>query len=314
MGGSAANRAADGRQCQRAKSSEHDECDHQPQQRQQQQQQQRRCHLLRRPVTVVETRRRLFNRLGLFIPTPPPDGCKAKQAQQSPKTHHTLKGRLNDAHAIYECGDTDSETVSSASTTQSSQSGVRFDPTVTILQIPTRHEYSNRIRHHLWTTGHEIRRMKQQNKLEFEFEGRDWKNVVLEDDMNYDAALGQFVHPIHALRQRHQSYNRYKHLRRQQLQARQDYERQQQHGQNPNPHHTASKSRRRQIMPQVQLQQQQYRDGIPNNDCLRGYPVHNSHHAHTSIMDDIFDSDWNQFLPLRRNPTVVGCDVLSSYR
>lgn len=39
--------------------------------------------------------------------------------------------------------------------------------------------------------------MAERNMIEFEAEGLDWRNVVLDDDMYIDSINGQLIHPCH---------------------------------------------------------------------------------------------------------------------
>ena len=39
--------------------------------------------------------------------------------------------------------------------------------------------------------------MAERNMIEFEAEGFDWRNVVMDDDMYIDSINGQLVHPCH---------------------------------------------------------------------------------------------------------------------
>lgn len=74
---------------------------------------------------------------------------------------------------------------------------VHFKDTVSVLPIPSRYQYSERIKQQIWSNRIELREMAQRNMMEFEAEGFDWRNVVLENDMYIDAGNGTYVHPCH---------------------------------------------------------------------------------------------------------------------
>jgi hypothetical protein len=42
--------------------------------------------------------------------------------------------------------------------------------------------------------------MADRNIIEFESEGFDWRNVVLDDEMSLDSTDGQLIHPCHHIR------------------------------------------------------------------------------------------------------------------
>lgn len=49
----------------------------------------------------------------------------------------------------------------------------------------------------MWADRFEIGAMVERNSIEFESEGYDWKNVVLDKDMYVNEASGELVHPCH---------------------------------------------------------------------------------------------------------------------
>lgn len=82
-------------------------------------------------------------------------------------------------------------------TPQRSGSSVTFEEIVSVVEIPSRHQYSNRVKKHLWSGRDEISEMANRNIIEFEFEDFDWRNVVLDDEMYIDSLNGRLVHPCH---------------------------------------------------------------------------------------------------------------------
>jgi hypothetical protein len=84
---------------------------------------------------------------------------------------------------------------SSASSECGDSRGVCFDSTVTVHPIPTRSEYSKRIRSTLWTPYTEIQQNAARNSHEFAAENWDWRQVANDEDMVlYE---GEKIHPSH---------------------------------------------------------------------------------------------------------------------
>ena len=80
---------------------------------------------------------------------------------------------------------------------KTSRRKISFEETVNVIQIPSRHAYSTRIKKFLWNDSREIREMAQRNYKEFEAEGFDYRNVVLDEDMFVDSINGNLIHPCH---------------------------------------------------------------------------------------------------------------------
>jgi hypothetical protein len=74
---------------------------------------------------------------------------------------------------------------------------VRFHETVHVISIPSRHQYSDRIKQCVWTNRIELREMSQRNHFEFEYENYDWNQVILENQMYLDSITGSLIHPCH---------------------------------------------------------------------------------------------------------------------
>jgi hypothetical protein len=77
----------------------------------------------------------------------------------------------------------------------SDHSSISFNAVVRVHTIPTRTEYSARIRGTLWTHPLEMQQNAARNSLEFAAEGWDWRNVADDEDMVICA--GERIHPIH---------------------------------------------------------------------------------------------------------------------
>ena len=142
-------------------------------------------------------RERFFQRLG--IESPP-------QLQIPNHLKHTDPSLLRPSRSVVSFeqalkDDDDPASLSSSPTTSATGSSttaaaaVHFDSSVTVLLIPSRHDFSNRIASELWTPLDELQENAARNSLEFAAERYDWKQVVTEHDM---VVVGnELVHPIH---------------------------------------------------------------------------------------------------------------------
>jgi hypothetical protein len=96
---------------------------------------------------------------------------------------------------ITSSGDTPSQT--SSPTSRKPRRKLRFHDTVNVTAIPSRHQYSDRIKQVIWTNRMELREMTQRNYHEFEYEHFDWNQVIMEEHMYLDSVTGSLVHPCH---------------------------------------------------------------------------------------------------------------------
>lgn len=74
---------------------------------------------------------------------------------------------------------------------------VSIHKSVSVVPIPSRLDYSDRVRERLWTAGSEIQKNAARNTIEFCSESWDWKNVLEDEHMFIHQANGERVHPIH---------------------------------------------------------------------------------------------------------------------
>ncbi|KAG7369871.1 hypothetical protein IV203_027617 [Nitzschia inconspicua] len=74
---------------------------------------------------------------------------------------------------------------------------VKFNDTVDIVSIPSRHQFSNRIKNVYWSNRYELQENAERNILEYEYEGWDYDKVVLDDEMYVDVNTGALIHPCH---------------------------------------------------------------------------------------------------------------------
>eukprot|EP00529_Nitzschia_sp_RCC80_P024139 CAMPEP_0113461090 /NCGR_PEP_ID=MMETSP0014_2-20120614/11352_1 /TAXON_ID=2857 /ORGANISM="Nitzschia sp." /LENGTH=448 /DNA_ID=CAMNT_0000352821 /DNA_START=238 /DNA_END=1584 /DNA_ORIENTATION=+ /assembly_acc=CAM_ASM_000159 len=76
---------------------------------------------------------------------------------------------------------------------------LRFHNVVSVVEIPSHAQYSNRVKSSLWRDRHELNEMVQRNITEFDYENYDWKSVVEEADFYIDGSTGERVHPAHVM-------------------------------------------------------------------------------------------------------------------
>lgn len=72
---------------------------------------------------------------------------------------------------------------------------IAFQDEVDVLPIPTRHEYSDRIKSRIWSNRHELQENAERNAVEFASEGWNWRNVTEDEGMYICSASGELVHP-----------------------------------------------------------------------------------------------------------------------
>jgi hypothetical protein len=76
---------------------------------------------------------------------------------------------------------------------------VAFESNVSVIPIPKRFEYSERIRSRLWCGKRELRAMAARNTIEYRAEGWNWRTVA-EDEEFIITTSGERIHPVHLRR------------------------------------------------------------------------------------------------------------------
>jgi hypothetical protein len=87
------------------------------------------------------------------------------------------------------------EPLNDTTDTSTDDRSLQFSSDVLVVSIPSRHEYSNRIKKFLWTGGEEIQENAERNRIEFDAEGWDYRTVLEDDDFLVDSTTWELVHP-----------------------------------------------------------------------------------------------------------------------
>jgi len=74
---------------------------------------------------------------------------------------------------------------------------ISFDNNVTVMPIPQRSEYSNRIASRIWSRRDELIENMERNSIEFASEGWDWRSAMEDENMLVNIQTGELIHPVH---------------------------------------------------------------------------------------------------------------------
>jgi hypothetical protein len=156
------------------------------------------------PHSRDPTRTRLLNTLGLFQQNSNSNGGAVPAIQAARQAECTVLGTITPfKEELKDDSDATNLPLAAAGASASGASGgsgtvgVQFEDQVSVVQIPSRYQYSDRIKKTIWRDQYEIMEMAARNGREFEAEGYDWRNVVMDEDMYVDSHNGQLVHPCH---------------------------------------------------------------------------------------------------------------------
>ena len=143
----------------------------------------------------VDPRAKLLHRLGFSQPSAETPHRTKQQPKHVLRTASVSRSIIGSIVPIRQpLNDATGERIISTQLQQRSR--IQFNNDVMVVQIPSHHEYSNRIKKFLWHSGHEIAQNAQRNRVEYASEGWDWHTVLEDDDMFVDASTGELVHPI----------------------------------------------------------------------------------------------------------------------
>jgi hypothetical protein len=88
-------------------------------------------------------------------------------------------------------------TTTSPAMTDKSSRRIAFQEDVEVVPIPTRYEYSDRIKSRIWSNRHELQENAERNALEFAADGWNWRTVTEDDGMFICSFSGELIHPVH---------------------------------------------------------------------------------------------------------------------
>lgn len=156
-----------------------------------------------------EIRSRLLNRLGIYdAPGTSPQLMTAAQHRrvrilrgmgvgyttfQSPPDGSAARSPLGGVVSSKEPLKDDQATISTTPAKKNTR--IAFVDEVDVMPIPTRHEYSDRIKSRIWSNRYELQENAERNAVEFAAEGWKWDQVVEDEGMYICSASGELVHP-----------------------------------------------------------------------------------------------------------------------
>lgn len=136
------------------------------------------------PVTAAQTRRlRMLRGMGIGgynVKPSPPDGSATR-----PPLGGVIpfQEKLKDSDAPLQ--------------QKAKKRSIAFSDDVSVIPIPMRNEYSERIKSRIWSNRYELQENAQRNALEFAAEGWNWRTVTEDDGMFICSVSGELVHPVH---------------------------------------------------------------------------------------------------------------------
>mmetsp|Transcript_14539 Transcript_14539/g.35039 ORF Transcript_14539/g.35039 Transcript_14539/m.35039 type:complete len:211 (-) Transcript_14539:57-689(-) len=150
-------------------------------------------------------RSKFFHRIGILRPTihhcPPPSNVlpvaqrSVRDLRRVPRFDEPLRYSYNHQHHRTHKRENEKEENGREQPTQKKQ--VNFRETVTVVPIPMRCEYSDRIKTKLWRGSLETRESIDRNLAEFAAEHYDWRSACHEEEMYFCGDTRELVHPVH---------------------------------------------------------------------------------------------------------------------
>ncbi|KAL3934577.1 MAG: hypothetical protein SGARI_003326 [Bacillariaceae sp.] len=157
------------------------------------------------PMTAAQHRRvRILRGMGVGYTTfkSPPDGSAVRKPLNGVvPSKEPLKVHSEDSmeEETKEMTDNNNSIATAASDDDDSKkkktTRIAFQNEVDVLPIPTRHEYSDRIKSRIWSNRHELQENAERNAVEFAAEGWNWRTVTEDEGMYICSASGELVHP-----------------------------------------------------------------------------------------------------------------------
>lgn len=72
---------------------------------------------------------------------------------------------------------------------------VRFRNSVAVVEIPSHRDLDPDVAKAVWSSTDEVQANGRRSTMEWDYDGRDWQNVLEEHDMIYDPVTDDYIHP-----------------------------------------------------------------------------------------------------------------------